>query len=496
MEEYDEKTIRIRRIERRLGEKISVYEHSQVSVGPCSLVMIRCNNRKYLIAHGSGPIFDSLEGDVQQDCKICPTNHANRKVLNTYFPFTRPVANTFKKPSIGLGDRLGEATEGHIQAIQNSKAFPVFAQQSIRELNFTHRTFDQVIDCAAFAVFQEGFTLGYGADGDHLKTGEEVAMALNAGVSMITLDSSQHIDTSIQNLSDAEVDLAYDRLEKEERMLFEQLYEDQLFSIAEETLKLSRMQLRRDILTYHKALDHIQEIYEHYIKKAENPIDFEISIDETAHATHPNSHLFIALELKRRKVSITTIAPRFIGEFQKGIDYRGDISLFEEDLSLHAAIAQEFRYRLSIHSGSDKFSLFPILGRCIKEGFHIKTAGTNWLEAVRLISQKDPQLYRKIHRHALARFSDACAFYHVSTDIAAIRDLDTVCDAELPTYLDDDNARQLLHITYGFILEDEDERGNKLFKEELFALLVKEEEAYAALLKDHIEKHLQLLDLK
>ncbi|NCC65294.1 MAG: hypothetical protein EOM15_11625, partial [Spirochaetia bacterium] len=338
--------------------------------------------------------------------------------------------------------------------------------------------------------------LGYGSDGDHLKTGEEVAMALNAGVSMITLDSSQHIDTSIQNLSDAEVDLAYDRLEKEDRMLFEQLYEDQLFSIAEETLKLSRMQLRRDILTYHRALDHIQKIYEQYIKKAEYPIDFEISIDETEQTTHPNSHLFIALELKRRKVSISTIAPRFVGEFQKGIDYRGDLSLFEEDLSLHAAIAQEFHYRLSIHSGSDKFSIFPILGRCIKGSFHVKTAGTNWLEAVRLISQKDPELYRKIHKHALSRFPDACAYYHVSTDITAIRDLDTVCDAELPTYLEDDNARQLLHITYGFILEDEDERGNKLFKEELFALLVKEEEAYAGLLKAHIEKHLQLLDFK
>ncbi|NCC63588.1 MAG: hypothetical protein EOM15_02880 [Spirochaetia bacterium] len=496
MEEYDEKTIRIRRIEKRLGEKISVYEQSQVSVGTCSLVMIRCKSRKYLVAHGNGPLFDSLEGEVQQDCKICPTNHANRKILNTYFPFTRPVANTYKKPSIGLGDRLGIATEGHIQAMKEAKAFPVFAQQSIRELSLTRRNLEQVIDSAAYSVFQEGFTLGYGADADHLKTSEEVARALEAGASMITLDSSEQIEQAVQNLSDAMVDLAYDKLDKDIRKLFEQLYEDQLFSIGDITLKLGKLQLRRDILTYHKALDHMQMIYEQHIKKTERPLDFEISIDETTHITNPKSHLFIALELKRRKISITTLAPRFFGEFQNGIDYHGDIALFEEDLVQHVAIAQEFHYRLSIHSGSDKFSIFPIFRACIQGSFHIKTSGTSWLEAVRLISQKDPQLYRKIHKHALSRFSDACAFYHVSTDIAAIRNLDTVCDAELPTYLDDDNARQLLHITYGFILEDEDERGNKLFKEELFALLGKEEEAYAALLKDHIEKHLQLLDLK
>ena len=493
MEVYEEKAIRIRRVEKLLNEKISLYEQSQVSLGSCTLAMIRCKDKKYLVAFGNGPVFDSLEGDVDKDCKVCPTNHANRLILNTYFPFTKPVANSNKKPSIGLGDRLGEATAGHIKALQGSNVFAVFAQQSIRELTFTRRSFDQVLDCAAYSVFQEGYTSGYGADGDHLKTEDEVALALECGVSMITLDSSEQINNLVQKLSDAEVDLAYERLDQEMRILFEQLYEDQLFSIGEETLKLDRRQLRRDILTYHKALDHMQMIWEKFIKKEKGSIDFEISIDETATPTHPKSHLFIALELKRRKVAISTLAPRFVGEFQKGIDYRGDLAEFEEDLCQHVAISNEFRYRLSIHSGSDKFSIFPILGRCIKGSFHVKTAGTNWLEAVRLVAQKDPNLYRKLHNHALARFSDACKFYHVTTDLDAIQDLDSVSDEQLVEYMDDDNARQLMHITYGYLLEDENEQGETLFKNDFFALLAKEEEAYANLLEHHIRKHLQLL---
>ena len=254
--------------------------------------------------------------------------------------------------------------------------------------------------------------------------------------------------------------------------------------------------LKRDILTYHKALDFIQIIYEQHILPSEHPIDFEISIDETDTPTDPKSHLFIAKELKRRHVLISTLAPRFVGEFQKGIDYIGDTAEFERQLVLHAAIAKQYRYRLSIHSGSDKFSIFPILAKTIKGSFHVKTAGTNWLEAVRLVAEKEPSLYRKMHSHALKRFGDAKAFYHVTTDIEKIKNLDTMKDEDLPSYLNDDNARQLLHITYGYLLEDTDETGKKLFKDAFFSLLSREEEHYKQLLDAHISRHLSLLGFK
>nr|WP_319776576.1 tagaturonate epimerase family protein [uncultured Sphaerochaeta sp.] len=496
MEIYEERTLNIQYLESRLKSKVFVYEKSRTNLGSCTIAMIKAGENRYLIASGSGSIFEELEGETEQDCKICPLNHENRLVLNTYLPFTHPVANTTKRPSIGLGDRLGVATPGHIKALEGTSVFPIFAQQSIRELNFTNRTFNDVIDAASYAVFQEGYTYGFGADGDHLKKSEEIRKALEDGATMITLDSSEQIDPTIQNLDDEEILTRYEALDCEIREVYEGLYAEQEFSIGASTLKLDLPSLRRDILTYHKALDFIQIIYEQHILHSERAIDFEISIDETDTPTDPKSHLFIAKELKRRHVIISTLAPRFVGEFQKGIDYIGDTAEFERQLVLHVAIAKQYRYRLSIHSGSDKFSIFPILGRTIKGSFHVKTAGTNWLEAVRLVAQKDPALYRRMHAHATNRFGDAKAFYHVTTDIGKIQELESMRDEDLPSYLNDDNARQLLHITYGYLLEDVDEEGKKLFKESFFSLLSKEEEYYKQLLDKHISRHLSLLEFK
>lgn len=493
MELYDSRQIDIHALEARLGKPVKLYEKSVTSLGECIIAMIRCDTTKYIVAHGRGPVFDELAGEAGQMTKICPADHANRLVLNKYLPYTAPVANTTKRPSLGLGDRLGQATAGHIQALQGTNVFPFFAQQSIRELNFTGRSFDDVIDAAAYAVFQEGYTTGYGADGDHLKKCEDIGKSLSQGASMITLDSSEQIDNSIQGLDEDALLVRYQQLDHEMRERFEKLYQEQLFTIGEEVIKLNRMHLMQDVLTYHKALDFMQMVYETYIRTSSKPIDFEISIDETDTPTNPKSHLFIALELKRRQVVVSTLAPRFIGEFQKGIDYIGDLEAFGADLAQHAAIADHFGYRLSIHSGSDKFSIFPILAKTIKGSFHVKTAGTNWLEAVRLVALEDPGLYRRMHTHALKRFSDAKKFYHVTTKLDRIHALEEVQDSELWRYLEDDNARQLLHITYGYLLRDTNDQGGSLLGDELFALLARKEEAYQELLAKHIGKHLLLL---
>ncbi|MGE4453099.1 MAG: tagaturonate epimerase family protein [Sphaerochaeta sp.] len=496
MEIYEERSLNIQKLERLLKTKVSIYEQSITSLGSCTIALVRTGLNRYLVASGSGPVFDELEGETVDHCKICPLTHAGRLVLNKYLPYTRPVANTGKRPSIGLGDRLGMATPGHIKALEGTTTFPIFAQQSIRELNFTHRTFKDVIDAASWAVFQEGYTFGFGADGDHLKQSEEIRQALEDGATMITLDSSDLIDPTIQELDADTLEDRYITLESEIRSFYETLYGEKEFSVGTATLKLDMATLKRDILTYHKALDFMQIIYEQHILNSERPIDFEISIDETDTPTDPKSHLFIALELKRRHVTISTLAPRFVGEFQKGIDYIGDKEEFERQLALHVDIAKQFRYRLSIHSGSDKFSIFPILSSTIKGSFHVKTAGTNWLEALRLVAMTDPDLYRAMHTHALKRFSDAKAFYHVTTDIGKIKKLDSVKDEELPAYLDDNNARQLLHITYGYLLEDEDASGKKLFKDAFFDLLTREEARYGQLLDKHISKHLTYLGFK
>ena len=92
--------------------------------------------------------------------------------------------------------------------------------------------------------------------------------------------------------------------------------------------------------------------------------EIEVSVDETETPTSPAEHLFIGLELQRRGVNAVSVAPRFCGEFEKGIDYKGDLKLFESTLRQHVAIAQCCGpYKISVHSGSDKFKVYPILGR-------------------------------------------------------------------------------------------------------------------------------------
>src|SRR5699024_11471236 len=117
---------------------------------------------------------------------------------------------------------------------------------------------------------------------------------------------------------------------------------------------------------------------------AKQEIDFEISIDETETITSPVAHFFVANELIQRGVKVVSLAPRFCGEFQKGIDYIGDVDQFEQELSEHALIAEHFGYKLSIHSGSDKFAVFPIMATDTKGVLHVKRAATTCLAAVRV----------------------------------------------------------------------------------------------------------------
>ena len=126
-----------------------------------------------------------------------------------------------------------------------------------------------------------------------------------------------------------------------------------------------------------------------------------MSVDETESPTTAAQHYFIASELSRRGVKLDSLAPRFCGQFQKGVDYIGDIHELEENFRVHAGIARHFGYKLSLHSGSDKFSVFSSFASCCDGHFHVKTAGTSWLEAMAVVAETEPQLYRRIHAFAL-----------------------------------------------------------------------------------------------
>ena len=437
----------------------------------------KTNEGDRVICTGKNPGFIGRES---AGCLVAELTHDNALVLRRLFPFTAPRTGLKNGCSMGVGDRLGIATTGHLRAFRRFPGiFPVFAQQSIRELTLTDRTFDDVLDCVTFAVFREGFESGFGADGDHLKKPEEIAYALRCGYSMITLDSSEYIRG----------DVPKDHAPPHET---QRRYLADTFELADGlSLAFTEAGLARASHIYDEAIQFIKNMYEEFIKGRD--IDFEISIDETMTPTTPLEHFYVANELTLLGVRFASLAPRFCGEFQKGIDYIGDIAQFDSELITHAAIAKSFGYKLSVHSGSDKFSVFPSVGKRTKGEFHLKTAGTNWLEAVRLAAQKAPALYRQVHAYALDHFSEATKYYHVTTNLSSIPALDLLADKDLPGLLDMNDARQLLHITYGILLTAKKDDGSFLFRNDLYALWADYAEDYAQLLDSHIGRHMSTL---
>jgi hypothetical protein len=485
-----------------------IYPRSFCSVNGLTYGLIRTSGGKKLVVIGKkGPVLaDPFKGSSYQQkstLKVCDLSAENTECLMTLFPYTKPVSLRKHPITIGTGDRLGVATPGHIRAVQRFPVRPVLAQQSVRENRQTGRSFKEVIQDAAWAVFQENYQGGYGADGDHLKSMQEVKNALDAGVSMVTLDLSEKLNPEAFRAAKEVIDRKYkEEIDEGDSRVLLHLFPDKefLFKIPHGgiSIRFDEESVKRNALLFHKAIDFTEEVYEFIRKRSGNQalIDFEISIDETPFPTPPKSHLFFTIVLNHRGVRIDSLAPRFIGEFQKGVDYRGNLRDFQDQFYQHLLIAQDYgNYKISIHSGSDKFSVFPYMGKLAKGGLHLKTAGTSWLEAMRLIALVDPSLYREMHRFALSIFKEAAKLYHVTTDLNRIPNLEKLQDQELPTLLDQDDSRQLLHITYGYLLNAKDGNGKSLFRQRFYHTLTQYEEDYWSLLEKHIGKHLDSLGL-
>jgi len=446
---------------------------------PKDFLIVNLNNGK-----NPGFIGENITGDMIK----APLSHNNAEALRKILPFTAPSRVLGKERSFGLGDRLGIATPGHIKLFERFDAYPVFAQQSIRELTLTNRSYEDVLDAATFAVFREGFKKEWGADADHLKTADDIKYALSLGFTMITLDCSDHIRNDI-NAANAPV--------PPKKIV--QKYIGKQFDIGEGiTIIFTEEELKIIYGIYGKAVAFAVDMYKRFFKHCKYNADFEISINETSTPTTQLQHYFVARELIDSGVSFATIAPRFCGEFQKGVDYSGNYDQFKNEIKVHAIIARHFKYKLSIHSGSDKFSVFPIIGAETRQVFHVKTSGTNWLEAMRVVARIDQILYKEIHKYALTVFEQARKYYHVTTDLDKIPNVDSLANEELPKLFDINDARQLIHITYGFILNKKNSTNETdfTFRDRLYNLWQKHEDLYDKALFDHIGKHLVFLGVK
>ncbi len=421
---------------------------------------------------------------------LCPTSAANASALRKALPFLVPKTLGLRK-SAGCGDRLGLATPGHVRALRKSAMAPIFAQQSIRENARTGRTPQQVMDDALWGVFQEGWNSGFGADADHLKTTDDIDVCAAAGFTFYTFDPGEHVNNRANSAPQGEVEamcesLPWDALETRPADLIRSLA-DRPINLDGFKLTISREELLRAAAKYGRAVAHTAGMYHHLAQAmGSRSFELEMSVDETETVTALSEHVYIAHELKRLGVHWVSLAPRYVGTFEKGVDYIGDLSEFRESFARHLAVARSFGpYKLSLHSGSDKFSIYPIAAALAGEFVHLKTAGTSYLEALRSIAALDPDLFRSIVAFATVRYPQDRASYHVSAEVACMPDVTSWPDPRLPEILDDFHGREILHVTFGSVLQDHG------LSRRFFAVLRDNEEAYYQMLERHFEKHLK-----
>jgi hypothetical protein len=264
----------------------------------------------------------------------------------------------------------------------------------------------------------------------------------------------------------------------------EQRYVDRSVSLDDFTLTIDRTALLRAAAKYGRAVAHTAHMHEHLVSVMRGrDFELEVSVDETDTPTSALEHFYVASELLRLGVQWTSLAPRYVGRFEKGVDFIGDLRQFEVEFAQHAAVARALGpYKLSLHSGSDKFSIYPIVARHAGELVHLKTAGTSFLEALRAIAAVEPELFRDVFSLARERYPTERASYHVSADLSRVPSVGDMTAEDLTGLLDLFDARQVLHVAFGSVSE---RYGSRIRA----ALQGCEDEHYGAL-EAHFNRHL------
>ncbi|MBM4080663.1 MAG: hypothetical protein FJ278_13250, partial [Planctomycetes bacterium] len=318
-----------------------------------------------------------------------------------------------------------------------------------------------------------------------------------AGFTMFTIDPGAHVDNAADSDSSGALAQKFESLpwvELEDTAAdCRRRYLGRRFRVADGlALELSDERLQRAAAKYGRAVAHTARLYRHLATRmGRKPFELEMSVDETATPTSVEEHFFVASELKRLGVKWVSLAPRFIGEFEKGVDYKGDLAAFERSFAQHVAVARHLGpYKLSIHSGSDKFSVYPIAARLTGGLVHVKTAGTSYLEALRALAGVQPDLFREILDFARERYETDKASYHVSANPSKVPTARQLKDGELASVLDLFDGREVLHVTFGSVLTLKNADGQYRFRDRLLLALRQNEEAHYAALEKHLGRHI------
>lgn len=408
-------------------------------------------------------------------------------------------------PSFGFGDRTGLATPGHVAAMQAAGRGirPIFPQQSIREMQRTGRSAVQVMEEALRGARQAGWNDVTGADADHLKTPADVDVTYAAGFCFYTLDPSEHVDTSADDYQEHEVRQKFKAIAADNAWVESYLGREITLPNGT-TLQFTEEACLRAAVKYGAAIAHAIELATYIAQRyagSDQKYEIELSVDETPQPTTLVEHYIVADQCLAHDLPLVSLAPRFPGDFEKGVDFKGDLHMLEQSLADHAAIAKKLGpYKLSLHSGSDKISMYALLARATNGMFHVKTAGTSYLEALRVAARHHESLFRRILEFSRLRFEVDRATYHLSATLDDVPPPQEVADLTRleQLYLErwDDvppergftlPGRQIVHCTFGSVLTHAE------LGAELRQVLSEHPETYKTVLVEHFGRHLQAL---
>ena len=408
------------------------------------------------------------------------------------------------KYSFGTGDRFNHQGQAQLKALIKANkngvnVTPVW-NKSNREHNIVHSEPEGTRLEADEAVNTLNWQGAYFVDADHINLSNVDRFILHAN--FFTLDVAMYIGNKS----------ASDEVDKFKTSC-KNLGANITVPGIEEPIEITDSLLNEVAEKYLAAVKEAGKIYRH-IESTKGKGEFitEVSMDEVESPQTPVELLFILKMIADEKIPAQTIAPKFTGRFNKGVDYVGDLDQFakefEQDVLIIDYAVKEFGLpedlKLSIHSGSDKFSIYPVMAEIITKhdkGLHVKTAGTTWLEEViglAVSGEEGLVVAKKIYKQALIRKDELCGPY------ADVIDID---DAKLPAAVDVDgwsgekfantlrhipghpdynpNFRQLIHVGYKVAAE---------MGEEYTGLLKKYTDVIGGCVEENIyERHLKRL---
>ena len=327
-----------------------------------------------------------------------------------------------EKYTIGTGDRFAHQAKAQLQACiqlaenDGIEIIPVW-NKSNREHSFIGSEPQSVYDAAKAAVEALNWDKGWHIDADHINLGTVDKYISSSD--FFTIDVADSIGTAPET---GAIDAFLDK--------HPELIGEINIPGIDEPLTTTRESVAQTAENYLAAVKEASEIYQH-IASQKGDFIAEVSMDETDSPQTPPELLIILAALADQNIPLQTIAPKFTGRFNKGVDYVGDLAQFEkefnDDLAVIAHAIKAYNLpenlKLSVHSGSDKFSIYPIIGNAIRKtgaGIHLKTAGTTWLEELIGLAEAGGDgltLAKEIYATAFEQSEALCGPYATVIDI-------------------------------------------------------------------------------